>query len=431
MPDLIIDRQGELRHSDDVQDIITATPSCLLRWGITVFFTVLVMLLSLCACVKYPDVVKTPLRITSTEASRPVVPKMSGRIIRILAKDGEPVQAGQSLAFLESTADHVQVLALSSKLNTLQRQELSSINPTVLNQIKSNRLGELQGAYQTFLHEMLNYRAATDQGSWQQKKQYLKQEMHDLDAQITQLNKQKRIQQEDLDLATDEYAMHKQLAVKKVETTAEFRQQESRYLAKKASLVQLEGLLISANTNKLTKQKEILELNNQIKDESAKFSQALNSLISQVDDWESKYVLTSPQIGKLAFAGIVQPNQVMEVGKAVFYVSSGNGSYFGEIHIPQDNMGKIQAGQKVLVKLKSYPFEQYGMLTGSVKYIADVPYNDSIFMAKVALKDHQLSFENKQIILKEGLLADAEIITEDATLLQRFTRNITKAMSNR
>jgi hypothetical protein len=30
----------------------------------------------------------------------------------------------------------------------------------------------------------------------------------------------------------------------------------------------------------------------------------------------------------------------------------------------QNNMGKVKEGQEVLVKLKSYPFEEYGMIRG-------------------------------------------------------------------
>jgi len=48
------------------------------------------------------------------------------------------------------------------------------------------------------------------------------------------------------------------------------------------------------------KQKEILELNNQVEEEKAKFLQSLNSLISMAEDWKSKYVLTASQPGKLS-----------------------------------------------------------------------------------------------------------------------------------
>jgi hypothetical protein len=37
----------------------------------------------------------------------------------------------------------------------------------------------------------------------------------------------------------------------------------------------------------------------------------------------------------------------------------------------------------------------------------------------------------KPVHLKQGMLADAEIITQDATILQRLTRNIIKVINNK
>jgi HlyD family secretion protein len=62
----------------------------------------------------------------------------------------------------------------------------------------------------------------------------------------------------------------------------------------------------------------------------------------------------------------------------VFYVNPGNEAFFGEMTITQNNMGKVKEGQEVLVKLRSYPFEEYGMIRGKIKYIAEVPYKDSV-----------------------------------------------------
>jgi len=44
----------------------------------------------------------------------------------------------------------------------------------------------------------------------------------------------------------------------------------------------------------------------------------------------------------------------------------------------KNNMGRVKVGQEVLIKLKSYPFEEFGMLKGEIKYIADIPYKDSV-----------------------------------------------------
>ena len=89
-------------------------------------------------------------------------------------------------------------------------------------------------------------------------------------------------------------------------------------------------------------------------------------------------------------------------------------------------MGKLKEGQQVLVKLKGYPFEEYGMIRGRITYIADVPYKDSIFMSKVSFRIKNSSDLKKPIQLRQGMLADAEIITQDATIFQRISRSLMK-----
>jgi hypothetical protein len=189
--------------------------------------------------------------------------------------------------------------------------------------------------------------------------------------------------------------------------------------------------MINANTALSSKQKEILELDNQVTEEKGRFLQALNSLISAAEDWKIKYVLSASQSGKLSYAGIVQENQVLSANQEVFYVNPGNEEFFGEMAIPQNNMGKIKEGQEVLVKLKSYPFEEYGMIRGRISYISEIPYKDSVFMSKVNFKIKNSSDMKKPIHLKQGMIADAEIITQDATILQRLTRSLIKVINNK
>jgi len=122
----------------------------------------------------------------------------------------------------------------------------------------------------------------------------------------------------------------------------------------------------------------------------------------------------------------VQENEVLAPNQEVFYINPGNEQFFGEMAISQDNMGKVKEGQQVLVKLKSYPFEEYGMIRGRIKYIAEVPYKDSVFMSKVDFKIKNSSDLKKPIHLKQGMMADAEIITQNATILQRLGRSFFK-----
>lgn len=433
MPPSYINNNEQIRHTDDMLDIITTVPSWILRWGIVLFFCILVLIITLSAFIKYPDIIKTQLKIESPNSPKPVVSKVSGKLVRLLLKENTAVVTGQALAYIESTGDHGKISDLTANLKELQTQALQGkpINQILFLQSDNFQLGELQSAYQVFYQEYLNYKSAINDGFYLKKKAFLQNDLLDLTRQTQQLNQQKQIQERNFVIADDDYQMHKKLEKEKVETLAELRQQESKYLAQKAPLVQTEAALITAGSNYSAKQKEILELDNQIREEQAKFLQALNSLISQAEDWKSKYILTASQAGKLSYAGIIQENQVLRSGQEIFNINPGNEAFFGQMAIPQNNMGKIKEGQEVLVKLKSYPFEEYGMIRGRIKYISDVPYDDSVFVSKVDFKIKNSSDMKKPIHLKQGMMADAEIITQDATILQRISRSVIKMMSNK
>jgi len=421
------------RHSDDIEDIIAVVPSWLVRWGITVFFFVLLLIISLSAIIRYPDIVKAQLTINSPDAPKPIVSKIYGKLVKLLVRENQPVTAGQPLAYIESTANHAKVLALLVNLKYLQQQVLQNkpVNNMLLNQADNIQFGELQSAYQTFYQEYIEYRSSVNDGFLVKKRAYLLKDLDYLAQQQKQLSTQKDLEQKDLGIADKEYDMHKKLADQKVETTEELRQEESKLLAKKSPVVQTESAIITGENNYDAKQKEILELDNQVREEKGKFLQALNSLISATEDWKSKYVLAASQSGKVLFSGIVQENHVLSANQEVFEINPGEGGFFGEMKISQGNLGKVREGQKVLIKLKSYPFEEYGMLKGKIAYISDVPYKDSIYFSKVDFSLKQGSNLKRPIHLKQGMMADAEIITQDATMMQRLSRSLVKVIDKK
>lgn len=432
MPEIFINQRGEIRHSDDMQDIITVPPSWLLRWGITLFFGILVLVVGMSAIIRFPDIVKAQLKISSVDAPKAIVAKVSGKLIKLLVQDNQQVKTGQPLAYLESTANHQEVVKLLGQLLQFQQKVLAGlpVGGSFFNPASSYSLGELQSPYQTFMQSFLSYESAINEGFFVKKKVFLRQDLSSLNKQKDQLATQRSLQQHDLKIAKEEYEMHQKLEREKAETPAELREAESKYLSKQSPLVQTDAAILTAGSNYEAKEKEILELDNQVMEEKAKFLQALNSLISQAEDWKSKYVLSASQNGKVSFAGIVQQNQVLQSGQDVFYINPGNNNFFGEMAIPQANMGKVKENQEVLIKLRSYPFEEYGMIRGRISTINDVPYKDSVFLSRVDFDIKNTTDLKRPVHLKQGMLADAEIITEDATMLKRISRNLIKIMHN-
>ncbi len=432
MPQIVIDENGEIRHSDELKDIIKAPPSWLMIWGTTSVFVFLTVLLGMSAFIQYPDIVQTNLKISSSEVPKTISAKLTGKLTEILVKEAQNVETGQMLAFMESTANHRQVLQLSEQLHALQ-EEFSNTkrsNNLTFKLVNGYNLGELQSAYQTFVQFFLAYQSSTKNGIWEKKRAFLMLDLSNISQQEKQLNIQKGLYQNDLSLALEEYRMNQWLLKEKAETPAEFREAESRYLSKQLPLIQNKGALIDASNNYSAKQKELLEIDNQIREEKTKFIEALNSLVSQVNDWKGKFILSASQKGSITFAGNIQPNKIIQTGQEVIYINPGKEAFFGEVSIPQYDMGKVHQRQKVLIKLRGYPFEEFGILEGKIDHINDVPYKDSIFFARVIIDQHSLK-DKRRIILKQGMIADVEIVTQDATLLERITRNIRRVIMSR
>lgn len=420
--------QSQETHTQEMQDIITAPPSWLLTWGITLFFVVLILIFVMTSLIRYPDIVKTQVIINSVNSPKPVVARRSGKLIKILVQENQLIKDGQALAYLESTANHMQVLELLGNLKNLQMKfyETNTYSSELFKNPGILQLGEVQGSYQSFFQFYLNYKASLSNGFYQRKRKYLQEELNGIRRQEVQIETQKKIQEREYEIAEQEYSAYQKLAENRVIAPMELKREESKLLVKKYPLQQTESNFITNETTYSIKEKEILELNNQIQEERAIFIQALNSLVSELENWKSNYVLSASQQGKLAFAGIIQQNQFVNSGQELFYVNSGNTNFFAEMNIPQYNMGKVKVGQEVLIKLKSYPYEEYGMIRGRIGYLADIPYRDSVFVSKVEIGNGAFSELKRPLVLKNGMTADAEIITEDASLLKRLFRNINK-----
>jgi HlyD family secretion protein len=415
-------------NSEEVQEIITAVPAWILRWGITLIFAILAGIAVLSALIKYPDVVKTELKVNSSNSPKPLFAKQNSKLTLLLVRDGQLVKKDQHLAYLESTAKTEDVINLNKQLKVLQSNIIKTNNfvselPTSLN------LGELQGAYQNFYQQYLQYQSTLKNGYYTGQMSFLEKDLKDIVSLKSQIESQRKIQQLEFANQEAEYKAYQKLYKGKVISRSEFTTQENKYLAAKYPLQQSETSRLNNLTTYRAKEKELLDMKHTVWEERSKFVQALNQCLTESDNWILQHIIKAPFAGKISFAGIVQENQNVTVDQELFILNPGNSDFFGEIQVPQYNMGKVRTGEKTLVKLHSYPYEQYGVIHGRLTYISEVAYRDSVFIAKVSF----IQFENKdpyrKIVLKNGMRADAEIITEESSLLKRFFRNVTKVLN--
>jgi multidrug efflux pump subunit AcrA (membrane-fusion protein) len=427
---MIIEKIESSSNSEEINDIITAVPKWIVRWGISLIFLIFAGIIGMSALISYPEIVKTSLRVNSLNSPKSVIARQSGKLTQILIKNNQVVKKGQSLAYLESIASPEDVQQIHELIKAMQKELLITQNDLTVTLPTNLNLGEIQFAYQELFQEYIQFKNTLKDGYFLKRREFLRKDLSNVDSSKQKILEQKKVQQLEYSNQEAEYNSYKSLFKKGVISRSEFLAQENKYLAAKHPLQQNESSLINNKTVYNEKQKELLELENMINQQKLKFSQSLNKFYNETETWMLKYVLTAPVDGIANFAGIIQLNQNVNVNQEIFIINPGNTDFFGDVNISQYNMGKIRVGEKVNIKMLSYPFEQYGMIRGSLSYLSDVAYRDSIFVGRVKFEKFENLDPNHKIVLKNGMLAQAEIITEESTLLQKFFRNITKILNS-
>lgn len=413
-------------HSEDLQEIISKPPSWLLKRGISFVLLTVLIIFGLSALIRYPEILTNSMRITTDNAPKVVTNKIEGKLVKIVVNEGEEVEIGQILGYMESTADHDQVLKLLELLTSIRIE--GNIDSEKLRELTSPtniQLGELQAAYQNFYEAFLSYVSVKEGGISLKRRNILEQEMDNIRQQRRRAEEAHQLQTTAVELAKQEFDKYKILAARNVISPMELQKQEALLLTKLQGLPQSESIILNNQAASLARSKELAELDNQIEEVKMKFIQSMNSLISETEIWKQQYILTSSSRGRVIYGSVLQEGQHLTQTTEVFYVYSQNSSYFGEMYLPQRDFGKIQIDQEVLIKLRSYPYEEYGFLRGKIKSISAIPVRDSVFLSKVQIIRAP---QDSIIELRPGALADADVITDDQTVLYRIWKNVVKSL---
>ena len=176
------------------------------------------------------------------------------------------------------------------------------------------------------------------------------------------------------------------------------------------------------------KLKEIDQLDHDLKQQKVIFSQTLQSLKSQLDEWINKYILLSPINGKVVFTMPLQENQYLKADKILGYVSPSNSHFYLETNLSQTNFGKIDTGLSVQLRFDAYPYQEMGFVEGQLDYISSIS-SDSGFLATIRLSNGLMTSNHKLIPYKSGLKAQAIIITKSLRLTDRLYYNMIKSTS--
>ncbi len=406
--------------TEEVNELLTAVPKWIVRWGVTIIFLMMIIGLSLSFFIKYPDTLSAKTIITTVNPPVTLIAKTNGKIIELKTKNNQLVKQGEVLLVIENPANYKDVNKISYLLDTLNFK--TKIVPEITS-YDLLQMGDLTPGFIAFLKSYNDYKLQLEINPQEKEIEIINKELSEYQVLQGKYQNQENIFKEEFSLVEKDFNRYNTLFQSAAISAKEFEDKKREYLLSKRNY---ENVKITNINNKLTinnLEKNKLQLQMQAYQENEKFEQSLNqniqALKSQIETWQQTYLLKAPIDGKVSLFNYWSNNQNLKQGDEVLsIVPTQKQEMIAKLFLPVNNSGKLRIGQTVNIKLNNYLYQEYGMLKGSVKNISVMPKNES-YAIEVSLPNKLTTSYNKHLDYKEEMQGTADIITEELSVFDR------------
>ena len=146
----------ELR-SEEVQEVMNRVPPAILRYGIGILASIVVVLLSGSALFRYPETVQVAVTVSTRTPPAYIKCTGGGKLERLYVTNGQAVKKGDVLAVMENVASTEDILRLKECLASWQAKGARPERLEIIFFHRLPKLGNVQGAYASCLLAWNNY----------------------------------------------------------------------------------------------------------------------------------------------------------------------------------------------------------------------------------------------------------------------------------
>jgi HlyD family secretion protein len=185
------------------------------------------------------------------------------------------------------------------------------------------------------------------------------------------------------------------------------------------------------------RQSDILSQLSQRREELANLEGQLNQAKIRTDG----QMITAPVAGRIYNLQASMAERSVAPGEELMSILPEGQDLMLEVKVLNRDIGFVQAGMPAKVKIATFPFQEFGTISGEVVHISPNAIVDKdlgmVFKAQVRI-DRTTVFvptQNREVELVPGMAASAEIVTRQRSvltfLLEPITRRFSEAFSTR
>ncbi|WP_371824276.1 HlyD family secretion protein [Lutibacter sp. A64] len=290
-------------RSEEVQEILTYVPNWMIRWGITLIFVIILILLIISWFVKYPDVITAEVVVTTKIPPEKIFAKTTGQIETILVENSGKVSENTIIGVIENSANYKDVLLLKSILDTITINKNNFVFP--MDELPFLLLGDITPNFSNFetnySEYVLNKKLKPYSSEFLANNLTLSEIRNRLDI----LKSQKKLNESELEFKQKDLNRSKILFEKGVISAHDYENKQLEFTQYKRALENMstsisqlnEAIGNSKNTIKSSEIRKTQEETRLLK----KVIQSLYQLKKSVKDWEQLYALKSSITGKVSY----------------------------------------------------------------------------------------------------------------------------------
>jgi type I secretion membrane fusion protein, hlyD family len=379
------------------------------------------------------DIVAVANGKISTEGSTKIIqPAISGVVTSINVHEGQRVKKGDTLLALDKTTAEKDVATVNQSLNAarverdiLQRLAVGGNTDDIIN--NADLPDETKAMLRQFASSQTALSAARQQAvnstisNYQQQLQFNQQAKNQLETNAQNLKNRKAEIEKQLPNANPVDKLRLQNELSNIDQR--ITSADSAVLGQNQQLLQSQSALTQAQNQSQTQTAETNSaFNNQIIAAEKRIIELENNLV-KARQVLAQTTIAAPVDGTVLSLTVKTIGGVVNAGQQLAQIVPEKVPLYVDAALDNQDVGFVKPGQRVVVKVATYPFQRYGYLEGTVENISPDAIQDDkkglIYKAKIKLNDDKSSKQN-QLKLLPGMSVSAEITTGQRRIIEFF-----------
>lgn len=426
-----------------VLEVQETPPSPLGR--IVMWVVMLLLVLSVCwSALSQVDIVAvTRGKLAVSQLSRPVHTAVTAEIAQVLVREGQRVEKGQVLVLLNSASLQAQKEEnqLRQRINDLHIARLNILRQRYADVLVADSLPEELLLQDPQLSHPVQAQLKAEIASDRQEKEGYRNSLQILDAQLESYQAQKVMAEALLPIYQQQYNALEKLYKNKMTSNDSLLETRKNLLEANYTANSTKAKVREARANH--RQKGI-ELDSYMAEKISKVEQErverLNEnalLASQLKQQEAilrQYTLTAPVSGRVESLAFRDAGAAVEAPQEVLKIVPEGEKLNAEVLIGNQDIGFLQLGQKVTVKIDTFDFTRYGWVEGTLVHLAADAMEDQelglVYKGVIELSQNDLLVNNVSRQLEPGMTVSAEIKTGRRTVLSYLLSPMLEALDD-